>query len=114
MGGGAAVELCQRASPLRRHSTFTRSDKALNCSTQKQPSMTHHIRKVTLKATAGTGWNALQEQLDTVHEEVRFLAISGGRNGVLVTRHSHGTYTVAVSPEVPYGMTYERDDPGTP
>lgn len=76
--------------------------------------MRHHIRKVTLTATAGTSWNALQDQLDTAHDEVRSLAISGRRHGVLITRHRHDTYTVAVSPDVPYGMTYERDDPGTP
>lgn len=70
--------------------------------------------KVTLKATAGTGWNALQEQLDIVHEAVRSLAISGGRNGVLITRHSHDTYTVAISPDVPYGMTHEREHLETP
>ncbi|MFD1212755.1 hypothetical protein ACFQ36_11985 [Arthrobacter sp. GCM10027362] len=76
--------------------------------------MTHHVRKITLKAAAGTGWDALQEQLDTAHEEVRSLAVSGGRHEILITRHRHDAYTLAVSPEVPYGMTYERDDPGTP
>ena len=37
--------------------------------------MTHHLRKVTLKAAAGTGWNALQDQLDTAHHAVRSLAV---------------------------------------
>lgn len=64
---------------------------------------------VLVKAAAGNGWHALQEQLNIAHEEVRSLAISGGRNGVLITRHRHDTFTVAVSPDVPYGMTYERD-----
>ncbi|MCG2623037.1 hypothetical protein LVY72_14130 [Arthrobacter sp. I2-34] len=73
--------------------------------------MTH---KVTLKVAAGTGWKALQEQLDTAHEEVRSLAITGRRHGLLVTRHSHDTYTVTVSAEVPYGMTHEREDRGMP
>ncbi|MCG2623061.1 hypothetical protein LVY72_14250 [Arthrobacter sp. I2-34] len=75
--------------------------------------MTHPLRIVTLKAAAGTGWNAFQEQLDTAYEEVRSLAVSGRRHGILVTRHSRDTYTVSVSPEVPYGMTYERDEAGT-
>jgi hypothetical protein len=75
--------------------------------------MTHHLRKVSLKAAAGTGWNALQEQLDTAHDDVRASAVSGGQHGVLVTRHGHDAYTLAVSPEVPYGMTYERADPET-
>jgi hypothetical protein len=75
---------------------------------ENNDSMTHHIHKITFKAAAGTGWNALQEQLNTAHEAVRHLAISDGRHGMLITRHSHDAYTLAVSPEVPYGMTYER------
>jgi len=76
--------------------------------------MTSSIHKVTVKASTGTGWDALQKQLDTAHEEVRSLATLSGRNGVLITRHRHGAYTVAVSPEVPYGMTYEREEPALP
>ncbi|MCO4253733.1 hypothetical protein [Pseudarthrobacter cellobiosi] len=29
--------------------------------------------------------------------------------GVLVTRHHYGKFTVALSPTVPYGQTYELD-----
>jgi hypothetical protein len=58
---------------------------------RKQRSMAHHIREVTLQATARTGGNALQEQLDTAPEEVRSLAISGGRHEVLVTGRRRGT-----------------------
>ncbi|WP_139006298.1 hypothetical protein [Arthrobacter crystallopoietes] len=71
--------------------------------------MTNSIHKVTLRAVAGTGWEVLQEQLEDTHEEVRSFAVSDGRYGVLITRHRHDTYTLAVSPDVPYGMTYERD-----
>src|SRR3712207_3917237 len=73
--------------------------------------MTHPI--VTLQTVPGTGWNTIQEQLDSAHEAVQSLAIAEGQNGVLIIRHRPGTYTLAVSPEVPYGMTYERDDPRT-
>ncbi|AUI53748.1 hypothetical protein [Arthrobacter crystallopoietes] len=76
--------------------------------------MTDSIHEVTLQAVAGTGWEALQEQLEGTHDEVRSFAVSDGRYGVLVTRHRHDAYTLAVSPEVPYGMTYERHDTGTP
>jgi hypothetical protein len=31
------------------------------------------------------------------------------RHGILVTRLDPGTYTVALDPAVPYGMTDERD-----
>lgn len=71
--------------------------------------MSLQIHKVLVEATAGIDWNALQEQLNAAHEEVRSLAIAGGQNGVLVARHRHNTFTIAESPDVPYGMTYERD-----
>ncbi|MCG2624725.1 hypothetical protein LVY72_22825 [Arthrobacter sp. I2-34] len=76
--------------------------------------MTHDNYEVTLTAAAGTGWNALQEQLDTAHQTVKSLAISDRRYGVLITRHRYDAYTVALSPQVPYGMTFERDCPETP
>ena len=31
------------------------------------------------------------------------------RQGILVTRHAPGSYTVALTPTVPYGVTEERD-----
>lgn len=76
--------------------------------------MTNAIYKVTLQAAARSGGDALQEQLESAHEKVRSFAVSDGQHGVLITRHRHNVYTLAVSPEVPYGRTYERDDPGTP
>ena len=76
--------------------------------------MTQHTGNVTFKAPNGTGWNALQDQLETAHAAVRSLAIPDRRHGILVTRRGHGTYTVALSAEVPYGLTYERDDAGVP
>lgn len=71
--------------------------------------MKRHIHKVTLHATAGTGWNAVQEQLESATNEVRHLAMADKRHGILVTRHQHDAFTVALSPDVPYGMTYERE-----
>lgn len=71
--------------------------------------MTLQIQNVIVEAAAGSDWNDLQEQLDAAHEEVRSWAVAGGRNGVLITRRRHDTFTVAVSPDVPYGMTCERD-----
>jgi hypothetical protein len=34
--------------------------------------------------------------------------------GVLVTRHHYARFTVALSPQVPYGQTYELDLASTP
>lgn len=39
-------------------------------------------------------------------------AMAEGRHGILVTQHSYNRYTVALSPEVPYGRTYERSELG--
>lgn len=36
-------------------------------------------------------------------------AIGEGKHGVLVTRHGPACFTVAVSAEVPYGVTQERE-----
>lgn len=34
---------------------------------------------------------------------------AGGRHGILVMRHGPGSFTVAVSDEVPSGTTHERE-----
>ncbi len=36
-------------------------------------------------------------------------AIGEGKHGVLVTRHGPACFTVAVSADVPYGITLERE-----
>ncbi|MFF1828609.1 hypothetical protein [Paenarthrobacter sp. NPDC058040] len=66
------------------------------------------LPELTFEPAAGTCWHALQDQLETIHQEVRSFAETGGRYGVLITRHGHNAYTLAVGPEVPYGMTYEH------
>lgn len=37
---------------------------------------------------------------------------SGAKHGILVTRFGPSSFTVAVSAEVPYGMTHEREHQG--
>jgi hypothetical protein len=36
-------------------------------------------------------------------------ALREGNHGILVTRHGPTSFTVNLSPEVPYGITQERD-----
>lgn len=67
-------------------------------------------QKVTVQPAAGTGWETLQRQLESAADEVRIAAMADKRHGILVTRHRPDTFTVTLSPDVPYGMTYERDD----
>lgn len=37
-------------------------------------------------------------------------ALSAGRHGILVTRLDYNRFTVSESPDVPFGVIYERDE----
>lgn len=37
-------------------------------------------------------------------------ALQGGKHGVLIVMRGDGAWTMSVSPEVPYGMIYERKE----
>lgn len=52
----------------------------------------------------------LESDLNTAVALAQDKALLGGRSGVLVTRHSYTRFTVAVSGEVPFGITQERQD----
>lgn len=53
----------------------------------------------------------IEEDLNTAVDAARLHAMQEGRHGVLVTRHGHTTYTVAVSATVPFGQTHEAQGP---
>lgn len=53
----------------------------------------------------------LDDYLNSAVDLARQYASSTGLCGILVTRHSHDTYTVVVSESVPFGETHERHDP---
>ena len=53
----------------------------------------------------------LEHNLNAAVDAALEHALKDGRHGILVTRHGHTTYTVAVSAEVPYGQTMERNGP---
>lgn len=46
----------------------------------------------------------LCEAFDAVLEH----ALERGEGGILVTQHDHSRYTLAISAEVPFGLTIER------
>jgi hypothetical protein len=50
----------------------------------------------------------VDDYLNSAVAMARMYASSTGLCGILVTRHSHDTYTVAVSEAVPFGETRER------
>lgn len=51
----------------------------------------------------------LEEQLEEAVWQLQQLARHTKAHGILVTRHRHDHYTVALSETVPYGMTQELD-----
>lgn len=55
--------------------------------------------------------SVLDDYLNSAVDLARQYAATTGLCGILVTRHSHDTYTVAVSEAVPFGETRERHDP---
>jgi hypothetical protein len=50
---------------------------------------------------------SIQEDLNSAVELARHQAMQDGRHGILVTRLGPGSFTVALSAEVPYGVTQE-------
>lgn len=50
----------------------------------------------------------LHDRLNAAVDAAREEAIKHGRHGILVTQHGYSSFTVAVSPEVPFGLTAEK------
>lgn len=57
----------------------------------------------------GTTPDEINVGLDAAVELARLHAANEGWHGILVTRHRPDFYTVAVSPGVPFGVTWERE-----
>jgi hypothetical protein len=53
---------------------------------------------------------SMDRQLDEAVAVARTRAFREGRQGILVTRHDYGSFTVALSDAVPFGMTLEHQD----
>lgn len=51
----------------------------------------------------------IEQDLNAAVDAALLHAIQDGSQGILVTRHGHSTFTVAVSSKVPYGQTMEED-----
>jgi hypothetical protein len=67
------------------------------------PKTTDFIAEIT-----ATRASTLDHELNTAVDKAREKAVKEGRHGILVTRHGHSFFTVELSPEVPYGLTQER------
>ena len=57
----------------------------------------------------GKSSDEVQTSLDRAVELAHLRALAGGWEGVLITRHEPAVFTVAVSPQVPFGVTCERE-----
>jgi hypothetical protein len=57
-----------------------------------------------------TGRANMDRQLDEAVSAARTAAMRGGRQGILVTRHGHDSFTVALSDTVPFGLTRELQE----
>jgi hypothetical protein len=62
----------------------------------------------TYNVTAETP-KLIGERLDAAEHSVRQRALEDGAHGILVTRHGPTMFTVALSADVPYGVTLERE-----
>lgn len=49
----------------------------------------------------------LDERLDDAVRGLQQIAMEAGTQGILLTRHTAGHYTAALSDQVPFGMTRE-------
>ena len=58
---------------------------------------------------SATDRESMNLELDTAVAKVMEHAVLDGRRGILVTRYAHGSFTVALSDEVPFGLTHEHD-----
>jgi hypothetical protein len=61
-------------------------------------------------AITATDRASLDRQLDEAVDAAITRAIREGRPGILVTRHAHDSFTVALSDDVPFGQTLEHQD----
>jgi hypothetical protein len=50
---------------------------------------------------------SMQRQLDEAVSAAKAQAMGEGSKGILVTRHGYGSFTVALSDAVPFGLTRE-------
>lgn len=58
---------------------------------------------------SGTTPNEIQTGIDAAVELARLRATDDGGQGILVTRHRPGFYSVALNPRVPLGFIWEHD-----
>lgn len=61
-------------------------------------------------AVIATDRASMERQLDEAVAIARTGAMQDARQGILVTRHDFGSFTVALSDAVPFGLTREHQN----
>ena len=61
------------------------------------------------RVTASTR-HEIDEGIHTALEAAQHYSMTGSRQGIVITRHAPDSYTVAVSQDVPYGLTVEAKE----
>lgn len=61
-----------------------------------------------LATITATNKSMMDRELNTAIHAAEQLARSDGSRGILVTRVDYASFTVELSPDVPYGFTYEK------
>lgn len=61
--------------------------------------------KYTVKAGSR---RAIDQQLDVIERELQSLASLTRIGGILITRNGSGSFTAELSPDVPYGVTWNQ------
>jgi hypothetical protein len=78
---------------------------------RKRKVMTETVENSELLEVRGDKPLQIQEDLDVAVDRAVSQATRIGHHGVLVIQHSPTFYTVALSPDVPYGQIQERRMP---
>ncbi|ASN19225.1 MULTISPECIES: hypothetical protein [Micrococcaceae] len=63
-----------------------------------------------LATVTATSKTTMEINLNAAIQAAEQRARNEGRCGILVTRLDYASYTVELSPDVPYGYTYEKHD----
>jgi len=66
------------------------------------------LLKRTLDVTVSDA-AAMETELAATVDAVQQAALAEHRCGILITRQGAGKYTVSLSDDVPFGLTWERD-----
>ena len=59
----------------------------------------------------GSTHHEIDEGIHTALQAAQEYSTTGSRQGIVITRHAPDSYTVALSQDVPYGLTVEAKEP---